>query len=57
VLDAGLEYEVVAILDSKFVHNKLYYLVDWLGYSPSKRTWEPIEHVANAQDLLVDFHQ
>ena len=55
-LDAGPEYEVVAILDSKFVHNKLYYLVDWLGYSPSERTWEPIEHVANAQDL-VDFHR
>ena len=56
-LDAGPEYEVVVVLDSKFVRNKLYYLVDWLGYSPSERTWEPVEHVANAQDLLADFHQ
>ena len=31
-----------------FGRNKLYYLVDWLGYSPSERTWEPIEHVVNA---------
>ena len=51
-LAAGPEYEVAAILDSKLVRNKLYYLVDWLGYSPSDRTWEPVEHVANAQDRL-----
>ena len=56
-LDAGPEYEFADVLDSKFVRNKLYYLVDWLGYSPSERTWEPIEHVGNAQDLLADFHQ
>ena len=55
-LDAGPEYEVAAILDSKFVHNKLYYLVDWLGYGPSERTWEPIDHVANARHFLADFH-
>ena len=54
-LEDGLEYEVAAILDSKIVHNKLYYLVDWLGYSPNERTWEPIENVTNA--LLEDFHR
>ena len=27
-LAEGLEYEVEAILDSKFIHNKLYYLVE-----------------------------
>ena len=31
----GPEFEVEAILDSKIVRNKLYYLVDWLGYSPT----------------------
>ena len=55
-LEDGLEYEVAAILDSKIVRNKLYYLVDWLGYSPSDRTWEPIENVTNARALLEDFH-
>ena len=44
-------------LDYRFVRNKLYYLVDWLGYSSSERTWEPVEHVVNAQDLLAYFHQ
>ena len=53
----GPEYEVAAILDSKIVRNKLYYLVDWLGYSPSERTWEPIENVTYTRALLEDFHR
>ena len=56
-LEGGLEYEVAAILQSNIVRNKLYYLVDWLGYSPSERTWEPIENVNNARALLDDFHR
>ena len=28
-----------------------------LGYSPSERTWEPIENVTNARALLEDFHR
>ena len=56
-LEDGPEYEVAAILDSKIVCNKLYYLVDWLGYSPSERTWEPIENVTNTRALLEDFHR
>ena len=34
----GPEFEVKAILDSKIVRKKLYYLVDWLGYTPNDRT-------------------
>ena len=55
-LEDGPGYEVAAILDSKIVCNKLYYLVDWLGYSPSEHTWEPIENVTNARALLKDFY-
>ena len=51
------EFEVEAILDSKIMRNKLYYLVDWLGYSPSHRTWEPIENLNNAPELVTEFHQ
>ena len=53
----GPEYEVASILDSKIVRNKLYYLVDWLGYTPSDRTWEPVDNVCNAQALIDDFHR
>ena len=50
------EYKVAAILDSKIMRNKLYYLVDWLGYPPSDRTWEPVTSVGNAQALVDNFH-
>ena len=53
-LEDGPKYD---ILYSKIVSNKLYYLVNLLGYSPSERTWEPIENVTNAHALLEDFHR
>jgi hypothetical protein len=53
----GPEYEVAAILDSKIIRNQLYYLVDWLGYGPNDRTWEPATNVNNAQDLVDAFHR
>jgi hypothetical protein len=53
----GPEYEVAAILDSRFSHGKLYYLVDWLGYGPNDQTWEHPNHLLNAQDLVHVFHQ
>ena len=52
----GSEYEVAAILDYKIVYNKLYYLVDWLGYTPNNRTWEPIENLDNASAMVAAFH-
>ena len=53
----GPEFEVKAILDSKIVCNKLYYLVDWLGYTPNDRTWEPAENLDNTSELVVEFHR
>ena len=49
--DEGAEYEVKAILDSKVVKNKLYYSVDWLGYTPADRTWKPGENHKNTKEL------
>ena len=51
----GPEYEIASILDSKIVRNKLYYLVHWVRYRPSDRTWEPVNTVSNAQALVDDF--
>ena len=53
----GPEYEVEAILDSKVMRNKLYYLADWSGYSPNDRTWEPAENLNNATEIVADFHR
>jgi hypothetical protein len=57
IFEDGPEYEVAGILDSRIISNKLYYLVDWLGYSPSERTWELFENVTNARALLDEFHR
>ena len=51
------EFEVAAILDSKIVRNKLYYLVDWLGYTPNDRTWELATNLVNAADMVTEFHR
>ena len=51
--DEGPEYEVKSILDSKVVRNKLYYFVDWLGYTPADRTWELAENLNNTKELPI----
>ena len=56
-IEGELEYEVKGILDSKIVRGKLKYLVDWIGYGPEERTWEPVEAVENAQEEVVAFHR
>lgn len=57
-LEGHTEYEVIAILDSKRVRNKLRYLVRWAGYenSSESETWEPAENVANSHELVDLFH-
>jgi hypothetical protein len=56
-VEGELEYEVKEILDSKFVRQKLHYYVDWVGYTPEERTWEPVEYVELATDAVAAFHQ
>jgi Reverse transcriptase (RNA-dependent DNA polymerase)/RNase H-like domain found in reverse transcriptase/Integrase zinc binding domain/Chromo (CHRromatin Organisation MOdifier) domain/Integrase core domain/Retroviral aspartyl protease len=50
------EWEVQEILDSKRMRGKLFYLVDWKGWSPQDRSWEPAVNVENCRDLIADFH-
>jgi hypothetical protein len=56
VVEGQEEYEVQEILDSKIVRGKLRYLVDWVGYSPEDRQWEPVENLTNAGDAIARFH-
>ena len=55
-LDGELEYEVEAILDSRFRRRQLQYLVRWTGYGPESDSWEPASFVS-APDLVTEFHQ
>jgi hypothetical protein len=51
------EWEISSILDSKLIHGKLHYLVDWKGYGPEERTWEPEENITHAPEALKEFLQ
>ena len=57
-LDGEDEYEVSAILDSRRRYGKLEYLVRWAGYESTSesQSWEPVEFVINAEDLVTQFH-
>jgi hypothetical protein len=55
-VDGHEEYEVSEILDSKIERGKLRYLVDWVGWGPEDRQWEPAEHLENSADAVTRFH-
>ncbi|MBW0577480.1 hypothetical protein O181_117195 [Austropuccinia psidii MF-1] len=52
------EWEVSQILDSKLKRGKLWYLVEWKGFSqdPERSTWEPTKNLNNCPELVKDFH-
>lgn len=52
---AAGEYEVEDILDSRLGRTGPEYLVKWVGYPIFESTWEPVQHLANAQDILSSF--
>ena len=55
IIDEQPEWEVDAIVDSKFVGKTLRYLVRWVGYADL--TWEPSTMLANALSVVKRFHQ
>jgi len=56
VVNRELEYEIEAVLDLRIQRNKLRYLVEWKGYGPEERTWEPAENLENANQAIAAFH-
>jgi len=51
------EWIVEEILDSKISRRKLFYFVDWHGFGPDERTWEPPDHLANTPEKIAEFHR
>jgi Reverse transcriptase (RNA-dependent DNA polymerase)/RNase H-like domain found in reverse transcriptase/Integrase zinc binding domain/Chromo (CHRromatin Organisation MOdifier) domain/Integrase core domain len=56
LIENELEYVVEQVLDSKIDRGRLKYYIDWEGYPPEDRTWEPISHLENAKDAVAQFH-
>jgi RNase H-like domain found in reverse transcriptase/Reverse transcriptase (RNA-dependent DNA polymerase)/Integrase zinc binding domain/Chromo (CHRromatin Organisation MOdifier) domain/Integrase core domain/Retroviral aspartyl protease len=55
-IDGQIEYVVKEILDSRIRYRKLEYYIDWDGYLPSERTWEPAAHLKHAPRAIAEFH-
>lgn len=53
--DNTKEYEVETILDKRILRGKTQYLVKWAGYPLHDATWEPVNHLKNAQGKVKDF--
>ncbi|MBW0509496.1 hypothetical protein O181_049211 [Austropuccinia psidii MF-1] len=51
------EWEVSQILDSKLKRRKLWYLVEWKGFSQDLETstWEQAKNLNNFPELVKDF--
>jgi hypothetical protein len=49
------EYEVETILDKRIFRGKPQYLVKWTGYPLHDATWEPTNHLGNADRKIKEF--
>ncbi|MBW0516402.1 hypothetical protein O181_056117 [Austropuccinia psidii MF-1] len=58
IIEEEEEWEVSQILDSKLKRRKLWYLVEWNGFSQDSERpiWEPAENLKNCPELVKDFH-
>ncbi|MBW0526263.1 hypothetical protein O181_065978 [Austropuccinia psidii MF-1] len=58
IIEEEEEWEVSQILDSKLKKRKLWYLVEWKGFSQDseRSTWEPAENLKNFPELVKYFH-
>ena len=51
------EYEVEKIIDKRIINDKIEYLIKWKGYSDFENTWEPIENMSNAKEIIFEYEE
>ena len=49
------EFEVEKLVDKWIFRGRTQYLVHWLGYEDSERTWVDVKDLGNAMDLVEQF--
>jgi hypothetical protein len=57
IVEGEPEWEVEEILDSKFDHGKLLFLVKWLGWPTSENSWEDEINLENAPEVISNFYK
>ena len=55
LIDGEEHYEVEAILQHKGTGSRRRYLVSWVGYPASERTWLPETELKSAAELLKAY--
>ena len=56
-MEGALEYEVEKILNLKIKRRKLWYMVNWKGYEPEERTWEPTKNLTHTDKAIAAYYQ
>ena len=57
VIEGEPEWEVERILDSKFAHGSLKFLVKWLGWPDAENSWQDEDDLENAPEIIADFYK
>ena len=50
-------YLIEKILDRRKANNRLEYKIKWEGYPMNQSTWEPIENLKTAIELVIEYDQ
>lgn len=54
------EWEVKEIVNPRYQHRRLQYLVEWFGYKDNefeRRNWQPSENLEGSPNMVEEFHR
>jgi len=57
IIEGEPEWEVEAILDSKFAYGKLQFFVKWKGWPDSENSWQDELDLENAPEIIAEFYK
>jgi hypothetical protein len=57
IVEGEPEWEVERILDSKFAHGNLKFLVKWLGWPDAENSWQDEDDLENAPEIIAKFYK